>query len=80
MLGSCSRAFLFKILHLTAQLFETLPNERPFGFRSRNSSLGLLLKRVDYVNRVADGDRVDGAIGSTLIVSYDLDDTAARAV
>src|SRR5712692_3246953 len=57
-LGSCSRAFLFSILHLTAQLFEPLPDQFHLEPRCRDPGLGFLLKGMDYVDRVPDGDSI----------------------
>src|SRR6266571_4304390 len=53
-LGSSSRAFLFGILHLAAQLFETLPDHVHLGFRRGDPRFGLLLKGVYHIDRVPD--------------------------
>src|ERR1019366_316950 len=68
-LGSCSRASLFGILHLTSQLFEPLTDEFHLRFRRRDPSLGLLLEGVYHVNRFSDRDRIDRAVGSASAVS-----------
>src|SRR4051812_45987472 len=71
-LGSCSRVFLFGILHLTAQLLETLPDEIHLGFRRGDPRFGLLLKGMDYIDRVPDRNRIDRAEGCACIMDRDL--------
>src|SRR6266700_7526583 len=56
-LGSCSRAFLFGILYLTAQQFETLPDQVHLGLWRGDPRFGLLLKGMYHIDRVPDGDR-----------------------
>src|ERR1035437_3454192 len=79
-LGSCSRAFLFSILHLTPQLFKTLPDQIHLGLRCRDPGLGLLLEGMDHVNRVPDGDRIDSAVGSARIMGRNFHHTAAETM
>src|ERR1039458_3821359 len=67
-LASCSRAFLFGILHLTSQLFEPLPDEFHLRPRRRDPGLGLLLEGVDHVNRFSDRNRIDRAVGSANVM------------
>src|SRR5664279_3541899 len=67
-LGSCLRATLFGILHLTSQLFEPLPDKVHLRFRRRDSGFGLLPEGVDHVNRFSNRDGIDRAIGSAGIV------------
>src|ERR1019366_8778939 len=66
--GSISRAFLFGISHLAAQLFEPLPDQVHFRLRRRDPNFRLLLEGVDHVDQVPNGDGVDGAPGSTFII------------
>src|ERR1035437_10072426 len=79
-LGSCSRAFLFSILHLTPQLFETLPDQFYLGLRCRDPGLGLLLEGMDHVDRVPDGDRTDSAVGSARILGRNFHHAATETV
>src|ERR1017187_7855461 len=79
-LGSCSRAFLLGILHLTAQLFETLPDQIYLGFRRADPRFGLLLKGMYHIDRVPDGDRIDRAEGSACIMDRDLHHPGAETV
>src|SRR5205085_8842249 len=74
------RAFLFGILYLTAQLFEPLPDYFYLGFRCRDTSLGLLLKCMDYVDRIPNGDRIDGAVSSTFIIGRNFHHASAEAM
>src|SRR5437762_3865899 len=62
-LGSFSRRFLFGILHLSTQLFQTLPDQIHLGFRCGDPCFGLLLKSVYHVNRVPNTHRINGAEG-----------------
>src|ERR1022692_3150465 len=61
-LGSCWRASLFGILHLTSQLFEPLPDQVHVRLRRRDPYLGLLLEGVDHVNRFSNRDLIDRAV------------------
>src|ERR1039457_288649 len=58
-LGSCLRASLFGILHLTSQLFEPLPDQLHLRLQCRDPGLGLLLEGVEHVNRFSNRDRID---------------------
>jgi len=58
-LGSRSRAFLFGIRHLTAQLLETLPDQVYLGFRRGDPRFGFLPKGMYHIGRIPDGDRID---------------------
>src|ERR1700688_51848 len=71
-LGSCSRTFLFGILHLTPQLFEPLPDQFHLRLRCRDPGLGLLLEGVDHVNRFSNRDRIDRAVGSASVMRRNL--------
>src|SRR5512140_1036019 len=67
-LGSRSRSFLFSIFHLTAQLFETLPDKFHIGLWCRDPGFGLLLKGMDYIDLVPDGDRIHCAVSSPFVI------------
>src|SRR5664279_4915356 len=58
-LGSCLRASLFGILHLTFQLFEPPPDNVHLRFRRRDPGFGLLLEGVDHVNRFSNRDGIE---------------------
>src|ERR1017187_4634326 len=71
-LGSCLRASLFGILHLTSQLFEPLPDKVHLRLRRRDPGLGLLLEGVDHVNRFSNRDRIDRAVGPASVMGCNL--------
>src|ERR1039457_4611679 len=77
-LGSCSRTFLFGIIHLTSQLFEPLPDQFHLRLRCRDPGLGLLLEGVDHVNRFSNRDRIDRAVGSATVIRRNLHHVAAQ--
>src|ERR1039457_2659609 len=79
-LGSCWRASLFGILHLTSQLFEPLPDQVHVRLRRRDPNLGLLLEGVDHVNRFSNRDRIDRAVGSARVIGRDLHHPAAKTM
>src|SRR5260370_16347301 len=79
-LGSCSRASLFGILHLSSQLSEPLPDELHLRLRRRDPGLGLLLEGVDRVNRFSDRDRIDRAVRSASVMGRNLHHLAAKTM
>src|SRR6266436_1634698 len=79
-LGSCLRAALFGILHLTSQLFEPLPDQFHLRLRCRDPGLGLLLERVDHVNRFSNRDRINRAVGSADVIRRNLHHLAAKTM
>src|ERR1035437_5058323 len=79
-LGSCLRASLFGILHLTSQLLEPLPDQFHLRLRRRDPGLGLLLKGVDHVNRFSDRDRIDRALGSAGVIGRNLHHRPAKTM
>src|ERR1035438_7924838 len=79
-LGSCLRASLFGILHLTSQEFEPPPDQFHLRLRRRDPGLGLLLEGVDHVNRFSHRDRIDRAVGSASLMGRNLHHLAAKTM
>src|SRR5258708_28916123 len=79
-LGSCSRASVFGILHLSSQLFEPLLDKLHLRLRRRDPDLGLLLEGVDHVNRFSDRDRIDRAVRSASVMGRNLHHLAAKTM
>src|ERR1017187_5767361 len=79
-LGSCLRASLFGILHLTSQLFEPLPDQFHLRRRCCDPGLGLLLEGVDHLNRFSNRDRIDRAVGSATVMGCNLHHLAAKTM
>src|ERR1035438_9968091 len=79
-LGSRSRVSLFGILHLTSQLFESLPDQLHLRLRCRDPRLGLFLEGVDHVNRFTNRDRIDCAVGSASVIRRNLHHVGAQTM